>query len=171
VGTKFDERIGLGPAQSPNLGVNAGGLAFYSANYTALAGRQLPFNIVGTDPSLGANATTVPTVLVALKFVFPNPSNPTLDGTNVVPVTQNWPISLTADYTAGSADIGVPRYGDAIQRAEFWNLPGFSENYRVLLGTPAIAATITINVPSGRGNALRLRLCQEDASSVMLCER
>lgn len=157
VGTKFDERIGLGPAQSPNLGVNSSGLAFCSANYTALAGRQLAFNIVGTDPSLGANTTTVPTALVPLKFVFPNPSNSTLDGTNVVPVTQNWPIFLTADYTAGSADIGVARYGDAIQRAEFWNLPGFSQNYRVLLGTPTIAATITINVPSGRSNAFRLR--------------
>lgn len=108
VGTKFDERIGLGPAQSPNLGVNSSGLAFCSANYTALAGRQLAFNIVGTDPSLGANTTTVPTALVPLKFVFPNPSNSTLDGTNVVPVTQNWPIFLTADYTTGSADISVP---------------------------------------------------------------
>ncbi len=84
---------------------------------------------MGTDPSLGANTTTIPTVLVPLKFIFPNSGNPILDGTNVVAATQNSPIFLTADYMAGSVDLGITQYGDALQRAEFWNLPGFSPNY------------------------------------------
>jgi hypothetical protein len=79
-----------------------------------------------------------------LKFVFPNPGNPTLDGTNVLAATQNSPIFLTADYMAGSVDLGVTQYGDALQRAEFWNLPGFSPDYHILLGTPSIAATATV---------------------------
>ena len=157
VATKFDKRIGLGQAQSGSSGASSGGLAFYTANYTSLRGKQLPFNIVGTDPSLGANTTIVPTIIVPLKFVFPNPGSPTLDGTNVVAATQNSPMFLTADYTTGGTDIGVTQYGDAIQRAEFWNLPGFSQNYHVLLGTPAVAATVTISVPAGKGNAYRLR--------------
>ena len=126
------------------------GLAFYTANYLSLGGMQLPFNILGADPALGASTTTIPTVLVPLKFVFPNPGNPTLDGTNVLTTTINSPIFLTADYTADATDLGSTQYGDALQRAEFWNLPGFSPNYHVLLGTPSIAATITITVPAGR---------------------
>ena len=157
VATKLDKSIGYGPAQSGSSGAASGSLAFYTANYTSLRGKQLPFNIVGTDPSLGANTTTVPTVIVPLKFVFPNTGNPTLDGTNVVTATLNSPIFLTADYTTGGTDLGVTQYGDAIQRGEFWNLPGFSTNYHVLLGTPAIAATVTITIPAGKGNAFRLR--------------
>jgi hypothetical protein len=155
VAIQFDLPIGMGPAQDP-ADVLAMGLAFYTANYLSLGAVQLPFNIVGTDPSLGANTTTIPTVLVPLKFIFPNAGNPTLDGTNVVAATQNSPIFLSADYMAGSVDLGSTQYGDALQRAEFWNLPGFSPNYHVLLGTPSIAATVTVTVPAGKGNAYAL---------------
>src|SRR5579872_1610337 len=159
--TTFNSPIGTGPAQDlSTTGALSTGLAFYTANYSAIfpsfGAFPLPFNIVGTDPSLGANTTTIPTVLVPLKFIFPNTGSPTLDGTNVVAATQNSPIFLTADYTAGSVDLGITQYGDALQRAEFWNLPGFSTNYHVLLGTPSVAPTATITVPSGNGNAYPL---------------
>jgi hypothetical protein len=158
VAIKFGLPIGMGPAQDESniFGPSATGLAFYTANYVALGAMPLPFNIVGTNPSLGANTTTIPTALVPLKFIFPNAGNPTLDGTNVIAASQNSPIFLTADYTAGSVDLGVTQYGDALQRAEFWNLPGFSPNYHVLLGTPSIAATVTVTVPAGKGNAYAL---------------
>jgi hypothetical protein len=92
--TTFDLPIGTGPAQdSSGTGVSATGLAFYTANYSAIfpsfGAFPLPFNIVGTDPSLGTNTTTIPTVVVPLKFVFLNAGNPTLDGTNVVAATQS----------------------------------------------------------------------------------
>lgn len=139
-----------GPYNGPLITVTPG-LAFYTANYNAF-GMGIPFNIVGTDPSLGAATTTIPTVIVPLKFIFPNPGNPSLDGTNVVAATQNSPIFLTADYTTGATDVGMTQYGDAIQRSEFWNLPGFSTGYHVLLGTPTIAPTVTLMVPAGMGN-------------------
>jgi hypothetical protein len=149
-------QVGSGPPQSISAEA-AQGLTFYKANYTSLGARQLPFNIVGTDPSLGANTTTVPTILVPLKFIFPNTGQPTLDGTNVIARAQNSPIFLTTDYTTGGTDLGLTQYGDAIQRAEFWNLPGFSQDYHVLLGTPTIAATQTFLVPAGQGTAFRSR--------------
>lgn len=158
VTTKYNKAIGLGPAQGhTNLLTVSPHLAFYTENYTSLGVKPLPFNIVGTDPSLGANTTTVPTVIVPLKFIFPNAPTLSLDGTNVAAATVNSPIFLTADYTAGGTDIGVTQYGDAIQRAEFWNLPGFSTNYHVLLGTPTIAPTVTITVPAGDGTLFGLR--------------
>jgi hypothetical protein len=157
VSATFDLPIGPGPAQDTTTPAPlATGLAFYTANYLAFGAFPLPFNIVGTDPSLGANTTTIPTVLVPLKFIFPNAGNPTLDGTNVLAATQNSPIFLTADYMAGSVDLGITQYGDALQRGEFWNLPGFSTNYHVLLGTPSIGTTVTVNVPAGTGNAFAL---------------
>jgi hypothetical protein len=159
VTTKFNKGLGAGPAQGKATTLIATpGLAFYTANYTSLGVKPLPFNIVGTDPSLGGATTTIPTVIVPLKFIFPNPGNPTLDGTNVTPTTANSPIFLTSDYTTGGTDIGSTQYGDAIQRGEFWNLPGFSQaSYHVLLGTPTIAPTVTITVPAGQGNVFTLR--------------
>jgi hypothetical protein len=156
----FDLPILTGPAQEQVLAALTTGLAFYTANYPAVfpsfGAFPLPFNIVGADPSQGASTTTIPTVLVPLKFIFPNTGNPTLDGTNVVAATLNSPIFQTADYTAGSVDLGTTQYGDALQRAEFWNLPGFSQGYHVLLGTPQIAPTTTVTVPAGKGNAYAL---------------
>jgi hypothetical protein len=74
-----------------------------------------------------------------------------------VAAVQNSPIFLAADYTAGAVDLGTTQYGDALQRAQFWNLPGFSTDYHVLLGTPTIAPTVTLTVPAGMGSVFRLR--------------
>ena len=110
-------------------------------------GRAYPFNIVGTDPALGAATTSIPTVIVPIKLTFPN--SRVLDGTNQAASTENSPIFLTADYTTGGTDVGVTQYGDAIQRAEFWNLAGFSQaGYHVLLGAPTMAPTVSIVVPA-----------------------
>jgi hypothetical protein len=107
---------------------------------------------VGSDPALGAATTTIPTVIVPIKVVYTSQGGLSLDGTNQVAATENSPIFLTADYTTGGTDVGVTQYGDAIQRAEFWNLPGFSPaGYHVLLGAPAVNPTITINVNSAQG--------------------
>jgi hypothetical protein len=133
-------------------------LAFYTADYTSLGVKPLPFNIVGTDPAKGAATTTIPTVIVPIKIVYHTVDGVSQDGTNVVPAVENSPIFLTADYTAGTTDLGVMQYGDAMQRAQFWRLPTFSPNYHVLLGTPAIAPTVTLKVTSqSQGNLYLLR--------------
>ena len=152
--------MGLGPAQSPDQIAAAGvsGLAFFTASYQSLGtSRQLPFNIVGTDPANGAATTTVPVVIVPIKVVYQTAGGVSLDGTNVVPAVQNSPIFLAADYTVGGTDLGSTQFGDALQRGEFWQMPGFSQNYHVLLGTPTIAPTVTVNVTSSsQGNLYRL---------------
>jgi hypothetical protein len=156
---KMHKGIGAGPAQGSAVKLVATpGIAFYTTNYTSLGVKPVPFSIIGTDPSLGASTTIIPTVIVPLKFIFPNPGNPSLDGTNVTPATENSPLFLTADYTFNGVDLGTTQYGDAVQRGEFWNLPGFSSaGYHVLLGTPMIASTVTITVPAGKGNAFALK--------------
>jgi len=159
VSTKYNRPIGPGPAQTagvsaakgvvPNANAS-GGLQFYTANYTSF-GKSNPFNIVGTDPSLGANTTTIPVVIVPIKLTF-NSTGRVLDGTNQVAATVNSPIFQTADYVTGGTDVGVTQYGDAIQRAQFWNFPGFSPaGYHVLLGSPTVAPTVSITVTTGNG--------------------
>lgn len=158
VTAKFNKPMHFGPAQdSASVVANAGaGMAFYTAEYSSF-GKSNPFSIIGTDPSLGAATTTIPVVIVPLKFVFPGTGSPTFDGTNIVTATVNSPVFQVADYTIGGTDLGITQYGDAIQRGEFWNMPGFSQGgYHVLLGVPSIAPTVTISVPSGAGNAYRL---------------
>ncbi len=155
ISTAMGAAFGPGPEQDPG---QEDGLAFYSANYTSLGGKQLPFQIVGTDPSQGAATTTVPTVIVPVRVVYQLAANTTLDGSNVLPAVQNSPIFLNADYTVGGTDVGVTQFGDALQRAEFFNLPGFSPNYHVLLGTPTIASTLTVTVTKASdGTLLHLR--------------
>ena len=154
VATMFSTAIAQGPAQDPG---QADGLAFYTANYTSLGGKQLPFHIVGTDPALGADTTTVPTVIVPIKIVF-QAAGIVFDGTNVLPAVQNSPIYQTADYTVGGTDLGITQFGDALQRGEFQLFPGFSGAYHVLLGAPAVAPTVTLTVTSStQGNVYRLR--------------
>src|SRR5215472_782860 len=61
VATRFDLSIGIGPAQDQaDVAALGTSLPFYTANYPAFGTFPLPFNIVGTDPALGANTTVIP---------------------------------------------------------------------------------------------------------------
>ena len=154
VGTaKFSHPLGAGPAQvTPDAQAQAdagpAGLTFARPSFPVFD-VKLPIYLVGTDPAQGAATTTIPTTIVPLKFVFANGA--TLDGGNVVDVTRNSPLFQPTAFSSGGVDLGVTQYGDAIQRAEFWNLPGFSPDYHVLLGQPDIADTVTVVVPASKG--------------------
>jgi hypothetical protein len=156
VANSYGIDVGQGPDQDPG---QADGLAFYTTNYAALGGKQIPFNIVGSNPANGAATTTIATVIVPIEVVYQLAHGTVvLDGTNVVPAVQNSPIFQVADYTVGGTDLGVTQYGDALQRGEFHNLPGFSPGYHVLLGTPMVTPTVTVTVTSStEGNLYRLR--------------
>src|SRR5579883_3179446 len=155
---KFDKPLAMGPAQNASVASvqAAAGLAFYTANYTALGGRQLPFNIVGTNPALGASTTTVNTVIVPLRILFAGAGNLGLDATAAASSIPGSPIFAVADYSTGGTDLGITQYGDALLRAQYWNLPGFSPDYHVLLGGPAITSTLTVIVPASGGTLYRL---------------
>lgn len=155
--TKYDTSVGAGPAQPASQSQNpSGGLSYYSANYLSLGSKFLPFNIVGTDPSLGTATTSVGTFIVPLKIVYDTQGGFSLDGTNQEGPTVASPIFQTADFVSGGVDIGTTQYGDAIQRSEWWGVSGFDQGgYHVLLGQPALMATQTLHVTcaSGPGTA------------------
>lgn len=166
VSTSYGIAIGQGPAQAPIQGSGkTRSLPFYSTSYTSLGSVQLPFNIVGTNPANGAATTNIPTIIVPINVIFEagtvnaKSSGPVqLDGSSAVVSVQNSPIFQVADYTIAGTDLGVTQFGDALQRGEFHNIPGFSADYHVLLGNPRVMPTVTIKVTSpAQGNAYRLR--------------
>jgi hypothetical protein len=143
------------------------GLAFFRTQFLSLGTKLIPMTILGSDPGQGTGTTVIPTVIVPLRFVFPNPGNPVLDGTARVTEVQNSPIFQNADYSAGGISLGVTQYGDALQRAQFWNYPGFSESdYHVLLAPPVVAPTVTAVVPATGCGATRTASCGTAALTV-----
>jgi hypothetical protein len=155
---RYDKPLAMGSPQSAAaLAVSASvGLPFHTASYASLGGRRIPISIVGTNPALGANTTTVNTVIVPLNIQFPGFGAFHFDATAAAAATAASPIFAPSDYSTGGTDLGVTQYGDAILRAQFWNLPGFSPDYHVLLGGPAIAPSVTISIPPGAGTVYQL---------------
>jgi hypothetical protein len=128
----------------PASAFSGGGLASWSSTFSS-EGKTWSYSMVGTDPSKGSATTTIPVTIVPIKMVFSN--GKTFDGTSQVPATTNSPIFKNASFISGNT-----QYGDAVARAEFWNsVSKTSKNYHVLLGTPTIAKTVTMNIPSGSG--------------------
>ncbi len=121
-----------------------GGLAHWTSTFTA-EGKTWTYSMVGTDPSKGSATTTVPVTIIPLKMVFSNGKS--FDGTSRVAATKSSPLFKDAKFISGTT-----QYGDAVARAEFWNFVSKkSPNYHVLVGTPTIAKTVTMNIPSSSG--------------------
>lgn len=108
-------------------------------------GTTYPYMMIGTDPSAGSATTSIPVTIVPLKIIFSNGT--VFNGSKQVTRTMNSPIFQSASFSSGTT-----QYGDAMQRAEFWqNISTTSPDYHVLLDTPTIAPTTTIKVPAADG--------------------
>lgn len=101
---------------------------------------------VGTDPSNGPATTIVPVVIVPLKFTFAN--GKMVDASGEGAELARSPIFTTTHFSSGNT-----QFGDAVERAEFWNVGG-SGNWHVLLGTPNIVPTNAQSIPMSAGWAM-----------------
>lgn len=107
------------------------------------SGVTYPFTMVGTNPTSGSVTTTVPVVIIPVKFVFADGRS--LDGTSTLADILASPIFQDFSYTSGTT-----QWGDAIMRAEFWpSISTISPGWHVLLGNPTIYPTQIIDVPPG----------------------
>src|SRR6185503_9445249 len=108
----------------------------------------------------------IPTALIPIRFVFAdgNVFDATTDIVNGLTPIQgiiNSPIFQNYDFnsnqgnyyfggTAPAVKVGNTQYGDAFQRANFWDTVSTrAPNYHVLLSQPTVLPTQTINVPDG----------------------
>ena len=115
------------------------------------------YTMVGTDPKLGSKTTIIPTVIIPLRFVFPDgqvfdASTDLVDGQTAVQGIINSPIFKNYNFVLGGKSVGNTQYGDAFQRANFWDSVSVkAKDYHVLLGQPSVLPTQTIVVPDGLG--------------------
>ncbi len=111
-------------------------------------GTSYPYTMVGTNPTAGSATTKVPTEIIPLKLTFS--TGVTLDGTQKVASTKSSPLFQKAQFISGKT-----QYGDAMQRAEFWNsVSTTSPKYHVLLGQPKVLKAATITVPAQSGQVI-----------------
>lgn len=124
------------------------------------------YTMVGTDPKKGSATTVIPTVLIPLRFVFAdgNVFDATTDIVNGQTPIQgiiNSPLFQKYDFntnagtyvygiSAPPVKVGNTQYGDAFQRANFWDsVSTRSRNYHILLGQPTVSPVVTVNIPYG----------------------
>jgi probable HAF family extracellular repeat protein len=126
-------------------------------------GLTYKYTMVGTDPKRGSATTVIPTVIITLRFTF-EAGTPVYDEglpvegdginhiialeTGVVDKIIDSPIFRTHEFNVGGVSVGDTQYGDAFQRANFWDsVSGRSPDYHVLLGQPTVAPTVDVFVP------------------------
>jgi hypothetical protein len=140
----------------------AANLTQWRAAYTHKNVRY-PFVMVGTNPKTTNLTTTVPVFIIPIKMVYgQNNGNMTFDPTvanfgtlSTVQMIQGSPIlSSNVDFVQGGVDLGQTQYIDAYQRGNFWAGVKVNTNYHVLLGTPTVLATQTINVTPAQGQVI-----------------
>lgn len=124
--------------------LSSSSLATWSSTFKS-EGKTWSYTMVGTNPSKGSKTTTVPVTIVPLLMKFSNGDS--FDGTKVVSQTTSSPLFKNASFKTGTTQMG-----DAILRGAFWNkVQKNSPNWHVLVGTPTVASTVTMNIPAADG--------------------
>src|SRR5262245_29301758 len=130
----------------------------YWSDSFSYQGLEFKYKMVGTDPKKGSKTTVIPTEIIPLRFVFPDgqvfdASTDIVDGQTAIQGIINSPIFQNYDFVIGGTEVGNTQYGDAFQRANFWDsVSTRGRNYHVLLGQPTVLPTQTIIVPPGMGS-------------------
>jgi hypothetical protein len=121
-------------------------------------GTTYNFVMVGTDPSMTNETTTITAYLIPIKFfvgparsgVF-DPQHVLSNGRTVVQNVAVSPIFNSGiDFVQGGTDLGNTQYIDAFQRGNFWSDVSKNSNYHVLLSLTVLPEQ-TIVVPSSSG--------------------
>lgn len=140
-------------SETPNTGSdtkgNPGGLSNinsvpnFSGSFSAL-GQTWPYTMVGNKPTIGST-TNIPTRIVAVSLELQNAD---LVSTTTVPVAGFEQPTLrspnfvwTNNYSSGLQ----LQFGDAVQRAEFWNM--MKQNWHTNLSPTTVVDRVTIQVP------------------------
>jgi hypothetical protein len=119
-------------------------------------GLRYTYTMVGTDPKRGSATTVIPVEIIPIRWVFSNgmvvdASTDIVDGQTPVQGIVNSPIFQDYDFTSGGTHVGNTQYGDAFQRANFWNwVSTRSPDYHVRLATPTVLPTQTVVVPDDK---------------------
>ena len=116
------------------------GLQTWNGQISTASGKTFPYTMVGTDPSLGPQTTTVPVYIVPLILTYSDgavfdPTAPMIDDQrSALDAVITSPIFQPAPFQVGNVNVGVTQYVDAFQRANFWSsVRAMGGGYHVLL--------------------------------------
>jgi hypothetical protein len=131
----------VGSGQGGTAALNASTVPFFEDAFT-YAGQTYSYQMVGTDPRLSKRRTGVPTVIVPLRFVF-------ADGSKLDPGKTTRQLRRSPIFRRSPLASGTTQYGDAIQRAEFWE-DTQGTRYHVVL-QPSLKKPVVVRVSSSEG--------------------
>ena len=128
-------------------------------------GVVFPYSMAGTDPSKPPATTTIKTAIVPLDLQFKAGVGGSLNGSDRVAATLASPIFQSTDfsvlrnvYAFGLGYLGnqsgpslTTQYGNAVQKAMFWNTGGSAPGQNVLLEAPQVYPVQSIDVPQNQG--------------------
>jgi hypothetical protein len=128
-------------------------------------GATYTFTMVGTDPAKGPARTAVKTVIVPLDVRLSAGLRGELRGSDRTQAVLGSPVFRPTDFSVlrnawvpGFGPLGdqsgppvVTQYGNAVQKAMFWQTGGSNPGYEVLLAEPAVLAAQRIDVPASHG--------------------
>ena len=117
-----------------------GSFTFQSVNF--------PFSMVGGNPADGGTTriknAIIPVSLVFDEFMDANGNPIVFDVTPTIGSVLNSPNFEKATY-----ETGFTQFSDAIQRAEFWNIPQAQGDWHTLLRKPRLLTPVRVEVPAG----------------------
>jgi hypothetical protein len=155
VGRRMHKDKPSAQAQPGQVHDQALAMPHWTSSFTS-QGVTYPFTIIGSDPSKGTT-TTIPTVIVPYRLIFPDggvfdATTDLVDGVTPLAGIVNSPIFQPVPWTVGPTQVGTTQFGDAMLRANFWSfIPGNRSGYHVLLAAPRILPVQVVNVPVGEG--------------------
>ena len=122
--------------------------------------KKFTFQMVGSDPAQGGS-TTIDTVIIPYSLVFSDgttfdATTDLVDGQTAVDGVVHSPIFQNTNWTAGGVNLGTTQFGDAIQRANFWNYSKNISTYHVLLSQPRVLPRQVVQVPPEAGIAITI---------------
>jgi hypothetical protein len=106
--------------------------------------------MLGSNPRDGSKTTRLPVRILPLRLTFVD-GGITLDGDDVIADAVGSPVFQAARFRSGHT-----QYGDAMQRAMFWDdVRTHSRGYHVLLNAPDVLPPLSLVVPRGDGFAFQ----------------
>jgi len=118
----------------------------WSGSFT-FQGTTFPYTMIGNNPPQRGGTTLIPTQLIPISFFFDefvdqNGNNIVIDVSPIITPTLTSPNFIPQPYTSG-----FTQYGDAVQRAEFFNVQ--SPGWHNLLLEPRQLTPVQVEVPFG----------------------
>jgi hypothetical protein len=121
-------------------------LTHFTSSFAA-GGVTYPYTMVGNAPATG-RSSTLRTVIIPLRLAFRGfgKDDTTFDPAYAVRNILRSPIYNDATYSSGTT-----QFGDALQRATFWNGMDARRRWHTLLAEPKVVDTITMVVTPATG--------------------